>query len=167
MNSCWLQSSTRHNEKFPVGSHQPSQSAAVQIVFSLYSLQATLDGSSSLSWKYQAFSQKHPPALGGPPWSAWWANILEPKNISFQTNRKHFGGNLGNYRAIWSSGSSQVLTLNGIFRSCFYKELFQADKLILIFVLLKNFGQIFNFLSCGTKSCRWNFENISLYSAYY
>ena len=52
----------------------------------------------------------------GTGWSAlvlaWWANILEPKNKVSQsdhpTYRKHFGGNLGNYRAIWSSGSSQV-----------------------------------------------------------
>ena len=40
MNSCWLQSSTRHNEKFPVGSHQPSQSAGPD---SFQSLQAALD----------------------------------------------------------------------------------------------------------------------------
>ena len=56
-----------------------------------------------------------------------------------------------------------MLTLNGIFRPCFYNELFQSDKLILIFVLLKNFGQIFNFLSCGTKSYRriWSIQKIS------
>ena len=80
--------------------------------------------------------------------------FLNPKIFS-ETNRKHFRGNSGNYRAIWSSGSSQVLSLNGIFRPCFYNELFHSDKLILIFVLLKNFGQIFNFLSGGTKSRRW------------
>ena len=160
MNSCWLQSSTQHNEKFPVGSHHtpaPGGPGQTQIVFSL----CRPEHRSSPSWKYQTFSEKHLGRRVVPlvvSRSAWWANILEPKNISFQTNRKHFGGNLGNYRAIWSSGSSQVLTLNGIFRSCFYKELFQADKLILIFVLLKNFGQIFNFLSCGTKSWRWKYS---------
>ena len=59
MNSCWLQSSTRHNEKFPVGS--------VSLPQSRYIIPATgwLQLGSSLSWKYQTFSQKTPPALGG------------------------------------------------------------------------------------------------------
>ena len=152
MNSCWLQSSTQHNEKFPVGSyHTPTLSDSRRP-------RPDPELRSSPSWKYQTFSEKHLGRRVVPlvvSRSAWWANILEPKNILCETNRKHFGGNLGNYRAIWSSGSSQVLTLNGIFRSCFYNELFEPDnKLILIFVLLKNFGQIFNFLSCGTKSYR-------------
>ena len=121
-------------------------------LYRLYRLVATHGW--SLSRKYQTFSSKHLRRWVVRRGLRGERTFLNPKIFS-ETNRKHFGGNLGNYRAIWSSGSSQVLTLNGIFRSCFYNELFEPDnKLILIFVLLKNFGQIFNFLSCGTKSYR-------------
>ena len=106
MNSYLLQSSTPHNEKFPV---------------------LTPHTSAQLVWTGEEITHLTNIGIIRPHSPGRWCLVVavfKPK-IFTQTDRKHFEGNLGNYWVIWYSSSSQVLTLNEIFCSCFYNEIFR------------------------------------------